>query len=56
MPERAGKPWDSEESKQIVEKYDCGATINEIAKEHKRTQWAIKRQLIKLGRLNEKTD
>lgn len=51
LPERAGSPWDDEESKLLIKRFDDGATINEIAREHKRTTGAIKSQLVKLDKI-----
>ncbi len=51
LPERAGKPWDEEESKLLIKRFDDGEPISEIAKEHKRTTGAINSQLVKLGKI-----
>lgn len=51
LPERTGKPWDNDESKLLIKKFDDGASIDEIAREHKRTPGAIRSQLMKLGKL-----
>lgn len=51
LPERTGKPWDNDESKLLIEKFDDGTSIDEIAREHKRTPGAIRSQLMKLGKL-----
>ena len=47
LPERAGKTWDKTESDLLVQKFDGGATVGELAKEHKRTRGAIESQLAK---------
>ena len=51
LPERTGKPWDNDESKLLIKEFDDGGTIDEIAREHKRTPGAIRSQLMKLGKL-----
>jgi len=51
LPERAGKSWDKTESDLLVQRFDEGATVGELAKEHKRTQGAIESQLVKLGKI-----
>jgi hypothetical protein len=51
LPERAGKSWDKTESDLLVQRFDKGATVEELAKEHKRTQGAIESQLVKLGKI-----
>jgi hypothetical protein len=51
LPERVGKPWDDDESKLLIKKFDDGVLIGEIAREHKRTPGAIRSQLMKLGKL-----
>jgi len=52
LPERAGKGWDKTESDLLVQRFDEGATIEELAKEHKRTRGAIESQLAKLGKID----
>ncbi len=51
LPENAGKPWSDEENRQVVESYDAGKTLKEIAGDHRRTEFAIQSRLIKLGRI-----
>jgi hypothetical protein len=51
LPERAGKPWVAEESKTLSERFEEGATITELVKEHQRTKGAIESQLKKLGKI-----
>jgi len=51
LPERAGKGWDKTESDLLVQQFDKGATVEELAKEHKRTRGAIESQLAKLGKI-----
>ena len=51
LPERAGKPWEKTESDLLVQRFDKGIGISELAKEHKRTRGAIQSQLAKLGKI-----
>jgi hypothetical protein len=51
LPERAGKPWDKTESDLLIQKFDKGMSIGELAREHKRTRGAIEAQLAKLGKI-----
>jgi len=51
LPERAGKSWDKTEADLLVQKFDEGATVGELAKEHKRTRGAIESRLVKLGKI-----
>jgi len=51
LPDKAGKPWDDEESSLLIKKYGEGVAINELAVEHKRTKGAILSQLAKLGKI-----
>jgi hypothetical protein len=51
LPERAGRSWDEAESDLLVQRFDKGATVEELAKEHKRTRGAIVSQLAKLGKV-----
>ena len=53
VPERAGKPWDDDESRLLIKRFDEGAPVSEIAREHKRTTGAIKSQLLKLGKISQ---
>ena len=49
--ERAGQPWTSDESHRLTTRYEQGTSIPELAKEHRRSIWAIRAQLIKLGKV-----
>ena len=52
LPDRAGQPWDDEETSRLIKKFEDGVPINELAVEHKRTKGAIVSQLIKLGKVH----
>ena len=51
LPDRAGKPWNDEESSLLIKKFDEGVPIKQLAVEHKRTNSAILSQLTKLGKI-----
>jgi predicted RNA polymerase sigma factor len=50
LPERAGQPWDEEESTLLLDEFEQGISVKELAIKHKRTQRAIISQLLKMGR------
>ena len=47
-----GKKWDIEEENRLCNYYNLGTSISEIAKNHQRTEYAIKKRLQKLGKLS----
>jgi hypothetical protein len=47
----AGKPWSSDEDKQLLAAFDAGKTPAELARLHGRTQGGIRARLEKHGRL-----
>lgn len=51
LPGNAGKPWDKAEDKLLCDRFDCGASIKELAQCHLRTLGAVKSRLEKLGKL-----
>ncbi|PYZ94962.1 hypothetical protein CR194_05450 [Salipaludibacillus keqinensis] len=51
LPENAGKGWDEEEEELLIEAFDNGKTIKELAELHKRTNSSIKARLIKLEKI-----
>ena len=53
LPGKAGKPWDKEEEAALLQAFDSGTDMGEIAKKHMRSQVAIKARLIKLGKLED---
>lgn len=48
-PPRANEPWLAQEEQQLLELYHSGETISAIAREHQRTEGAIRSRLRKLG-------
>lgn len=52
LPANAGKPWNNEEDRILIERFDKGVPIEELSKEHNRTQGAITSRLVKLGKID----
>lgn len=50
-PPKAGGVWSAEEEVRLVEAFDGGTPIKEIAAAHERTPGAIRSRLIKLGKI-----
>ena len=50
-PDMAGRPWSDEESKSLVEQFDKGIRILELAIRHQRSKGAIRAQLKRLGKI-----
>ena len=50
LPERAGQPWDEDESVLLIKEFERGIPVKELARKHQRTVGAIKSQLLKSGR------
>lgn len=48
-----GKPWDNKQEEELTEMFKDGLTINEIAKNMKRSPGGIKARLLKLGLIND---
>jgi len=53
QPERAGVAWSDTELKALLDGFDSGKKLEELAKLHKRTVVAIRARLVMLGRLEE---
>ena len=50
-PESAGQPWSYEEERRLLTGYESGMSVKDLAKQHSRTEGAIRSRLAKLGRL-----
>ena len=51
LPVQAGKPWTDEEDQRLLEAFDNGSKVKELAEEHGRTSGAIQSRLTKKARL-----
>jgi hypothetical protein len=47
----AGKPWTAEEEAELVQAFEAGAKINQLAHKHGRTRQAIQGRLYLLGKV-----
>ena len=52
LPENAGKAWSTEEDNLLIEEFDKRIPMNELSRDHKRTEGAIKSRLLKLGKIS----
>ena len=52
-PQRAGKPWTEEEEKKLLQYFDTGTPIKNIAQKHQRTPYAVMHRLYDLGKVPE---
>lgn len=51
QPANAGKPWTKEEDASLLEAFDAGKPVKELADRHGRTKGAIQSRLVRHGRL-----
>ena len=51
LPENAGKPWDDSELTNLIESFDAGVEIKQLAQRHGRTEGAIVSRLERLGKV-----
>ena len=49
----AGRSWHADEERQLLEEYDAGLSVDEIARRHGRTAGAIEARLSELGRRDQ---
>lgn len=47
----AGTPWSEEEEQRLLEQFDAGVTLAEMASQHERTVAGVQARLERLGRL-----
>jgi hypothetical protein len=52
MPANAGKPWAEDEDRDLLEKFDAGLSIAQLAQAHNRTLAGIQARLERHGRLS----
>lgn len=53
QPCNAGKPWTEIEEEKLLDEFDLGMTLSEIAKEHGRSKGAIESRLAALGKVKD---
>lgn len=51
LPANAGKPWAEQEDRDLLEKFDAGLSVAELAQAHDRTLAGIQARLERHGRL-----
>lgn len=51
-PAKAGGKWTDDEDKQLVEAFDAGTSIKDLAASHQRSNGAIRSRLVKLGKID----
>lgn len=51
LPANAGKPWAEQEDRDLLEKFDAGLSIAQLAQAHDRTMAGIQARLERHGRL-----
>jgi hypothetical protein len=56
LPANAGRSWSSEEDQALLDMFNSGAPVNELAAKHGRTQGAIASRLARLGRINDRAE
>ena len=55
-PENAGQSWDQGEDQRLIEEYDAGQSVADLAAQHRRSEGAIRSRLTRLGRLEGTPD
>jgi len=51
IPANAGKPWTEQEDRELLEKFDAGQTVAQLAQAHDRTAAGIHARLQRHGRV-----
>jgi hypothetical protein len=51
MPANAGKPWSEQQDRELLEQFDNGMTVPQLAEAHDRTLAGIQARLERYGRL-----
>ena len=54
LPAGAGKPWDSEEEKVLIDEFHSGKSIADMAVDHSRTEGGIRARLVRLRLMPER--
>lgn len=56
LPANAGKAWNSEEDRLLMEGFDAGVLVKQLATKHGRTEGAIAARLVRLGKISERAE
>ena len=56
LPDRAGRAWRNKESELIVERFESGMPIAEIAKLHQRSENSIAARLVRIGKVSSRDE
>ena len=56
LPANAGKPWNDEEDRRLLNQFDNGLSIQDLARTHARTVAGIQARLERHGRLQPQSD
>ena len=51
LPGQAGKPWNPREVALLVQDFDSGMSVKQLAEKHQRTRGAIQSRLVRLGKI-----
>jgi hypothetical protein len=54
LPDRAGEPWEAREDGELMERFDTGWNVADLAKHHQRTRGAVRARLVRLGKINNR--
>lgn len=55
-PGKAGLPWSAEEDRQLLQSFDAGASVQQLATQHQRSRGGITSRLVRLGRIQERSE
>ena len=54
LPSNAGKPWSKEDDRQLIEEFDGGLPVKDMATKPARTELSITSRLVRLGKIPER--
>jgi hypothetical protein len=55
-PVKAGKPWSNEEDDLLLQDFDGGKSVRELAQRQQRSPGGIASRLVRLGRIEERAE
>ncbi|EOT0765870.1 TPA: hypothetical protein NID03_004559 [Pseudomonas aeruginosa] len=53
---QAGKPWSTDEEQQLIAEFESGASIEQMSITHARSKGGIAARLVRLGKIDERSD